>query len=85
VNACEISRETRELAESLINTGAIPAESEEDALHIAVASTNGMDFLLTWNFSHINNAFKKSQIIRTIEGQGFIPPVICSPEEFLGD
>ena len=81
----EISREARELAESLINTGAIPAESEEDALHIAVASINGMDFLLTWNFSHINNAFKKSQIIRTIEERGFVPPVICSPEEFLGD
>ena len=47
--------------------------------------TNGMDFLLTWNFSHINNAFKKSKIIRTIEKQGFVPPEICSPEEFLGD
>ena len=68
----EISREARELAESLINTGAIPVESEEDALHIAVASINGMDFLLTWNFSHINNAFKKSRIIRTIEEQGFV-------------
>ena len=81
----EISREARELAESLINTGAIPAESEEDALHIGVASINGMDFLLTWNFSHINNAFKKSQIIRTIEERGFVPPEICSPEEFLGE
>jgi hypothetical protein len=29
------------------------------------------------------NSRKKSQIIRTIEEQGFVPPVICSPEELL--
>ena len=81
----EISQRAQELAQSLINEKAIPSESEEDALHIAVASTNGMDFLLTWNFSHINNAFKKSNIIRTIEKHGFLPPEICSPDEFLGD
>ena len=81
----EISHGAQELAQSLISENAIPPESEEDALHIAVASLNGMDFLLTWNFSHINNAFKKSKIIRAIEKQGFIPSEICSPEEFLGE
>jgi len=81
----EISHGAQEVAQSLISEKAIPFESEEDALHIAVASTNGMDFLLTWNFSHINNAFKKSKIIRTIENHGFIPPEICSPDEFIGD
>jgi predicted nucleic acid-binding protein len=81
----EISQGAQEVAQSLISAKAIPSESEEDALHIAVASTNGMNFLLTWNFSHINNAFKKSKIIRTIEKQGFVPPEICSPDEFLGD
>ena len=81
----EISQGAQEVAQSLISEKAIPFESEEDALHIAVASTNGMDFLLTWNFSHINNAFKKSKIIRTIEKHGFVPPEICSPDEFIGD
>ena len=81
----EISQGAQEVAQSLISEKAIPSESEEDALHIAVASTNGMDFLLTWNFNHINNAFKKSKIIRTIEKQGFVPPEICSPDEFIGD
>jgi hypothetical protein len=52
---------------------------------IAVASLNGMEFLLTWNFSHINNAFKKSRIIKAIEDHGLVPPEICSPEELVGD
>jgi len=35
-----------------------------------------MEFLLTRNFSHINNAFKKSNIIKLIENPGFISPKI---------
>ena len=81
----EITQQVQKVAQSLIDENAIPSESEEDALHIAVASVNGIEFLLTWNFSHINNAFKKSKIIQAIEKQGFIPPEICSPEEFLGE
>jgi len=81
----ELTEQAKELANSLIISGAIPATSEEDALHIAVASVNGMEFLLTWNFSHINNAFKKSKIKKAIEDQGLTPPEICSPEELVGD
>lgn len=81
----ELTDQTRELANSLIKSGAIPTTSEEDALHIAVASLNGMEFLLTWNFSHINNAFKKSIIMKAIEDHGLVSPEICSPEEIVGD
>jgi len=81
----EITPEVLSLAQFLISEKAIPAESEEDALHIAVARINGMEFLLTWNFSHINNAFMKSKIVNVIENQGYVPPEICSPEELVGD
>ncbi|CAN2049703.1 PIN domain-containing protein [Candidatus Magnetomoraceae bacterium gMMP-1] len=80
----EITQKVQDIAQVLMKENAVPIDFEEDALHIAVASVNGMDFLLTWNFSHINNAFKKSKIIRTLEKQGFIAPEICSPDEFLG-
>ncbi len=81
----ELTDQARELAKSLITSGAIPTTTKEDALHITVASLNGMEFLLTWNFGHINNAFKKSGIIRVIEDHGLVPPEICSPEELIGD
>lgn len=81
----ELTDQARELANALIISGTIPATSEEDALHIAVATLNGMEFLLTWNFSHINNAFKRSRIIKAIEDHGLVAPEICSPEELVGD
>lgn len=80
----EISRDARYLAKGLIADHAIPSEYEEDALHIATASTSGMDVLLTWNFSHINNAFTKAKIVKSIEYHGYEPPIICSPEELIG-
>ena len=80
----EITEKVRTMAQTLMKEKAVSPEFEEDALHIALASINGMDFLLTWNFSHINNALKKSKIINAIENPGFIPPEICSPEKLLG-
>ena len=74
---------TAELAESLVKKGPIPREYPDDALHIALASTNGMDYLLTWNFRHINNATMKSDVAKIVTLFGYECPVICTPEELL--
>ena len=80
----EIDEESAVLAKGLISKKAIPAEFPEDALHIAVAAINGMDFILTWNFAHINNAMNREKIMDVIDQFGLICPVICTPEELLG-
>jgi hypothetical protein len=79
-----ISEDAVEIANSLLSEGAIPKGSEEDALHIGIAAAQGADFLLTWNFKHINNAETKAQIAKVIESFGFISPIFCSPEELGG-
>ncbi len=76
-----ISVDAENLAELLLSKGVVPSGSEEDALHIAVASAQGMDFLLTWNFKHINNAEKRAAIESVVESYGFACPQLCSPEE----
>ena len=81
----EISEKARELAEALLTKGAIPIDSEEDALHIAVAGVNEVDFLCTWNFKHIHNVFTKSKIEKIMKEMSIIPPMICSPNEMLGE
>ena len=73
------------LAESLIDQRAIPVGSEDDALHIAIAATQGADYLLTWNFKHINNAETKKAIVKVIVSFGYVCPQICSPEELGGN
>jgi hypothetical protein len=81
----EINDAAEQLAKRLTNEGAIPAASPEDALHISLATVHGMDFLLTWNFRHINNAEMKARITTVIEAAGYESPVICSPEELGGE
>jgi hypothetical protein len=80
-----ITDEVEKLASILISEGSIPDKNPEDALHIAIATINGIDYLLTWNFTHINNAQMKSKIISVVEKYGYPCPIICSPEELLGE
>ena len=81
----QIDSAAEDLAQHLISDGAIPKEHTEDALHIALAVTNGMDYLLTWNFAHINNAQMETKIRQIVEKYGYQYPTICSPEELMGD
>ena len=74
-----------DLAESLIGQGGIPTGSEKDALHIAIAATQGADHLLTWNFKHINNAETKRMIVNIVGSLGYPCPLLCSPEELGGN
>jgi len=65
------------------NSGPIPREAAADALHIAVAAVNGIDYLLTWNCKHLANASLRVQIAALLEGVGCACPVICTPEELM--
>ncbi len=77
--------EAEQLAQSILNGRGIPEEYPEDALHIAIAAIAGMDFIATWNFSHINNPFTKMMIRQAVENAGYECPEIVSPEAFVGE
>ena len=81
----EMNDSAEALAQMLVEEGHIPIDSVEDALHIALATVHGMDFLLTWNFRHLNNAQMKTRIRTAVESAGYTCPVICSPEELEGE
>ncbi|MGA2498372.1 MAG: DNA-binding protein [Tepidisphaeraceae bacterium] len=40
-----------EIAELLLARSALPAKARVDAVHVAVAATNGIEYLLTWKSS----------------------------------
>jgi len=71
------------LARRLVASGAIPASAPEDALHVALAATNGAAYLLTWNCKHIANAAIRNKIEQECERAGLAPPVLCTPLELL--
>jgi len=77
------SASAESLASLLISSLAVPASEPRDALHIALAAVNGIDYLVTWNLKHIANASARNLIERTCRSAGFEPPVICTPEELM--
>ena len=79
-----ITDEVLALAESFIDAGALPQKAIGDSLHIAVAAVHGVDYLLTWNYRHIDNAEKKPIIRRICLTNGYGYPEICTPHELMG-
>lgn len=75
--------EGAELAQALIEQVPLPVSAAADALHIAIAVVNGMDYLLMWNCTHIANAALRSQIEAVCRSKGFEVPIICTPDELL--
>ena len=67
------------LAQVLVKQGPMPQKATADALHIAIAVTNGVEYLLTWNCKHMANANMRSQVERLCRIQGYEPTVICPP------
>ena len=83
VTLVEATPDAENLAQRLIDDAAVPPQAADDAAHIAIAVTNGVDFLVTWNFRHIANAAMRMRIQRTCREAGYEPPVICTPNELL--
>jgi hypothetical protein len=80
----DIKQEAITLARVLVDKGPIPEKAAVDALHIAVATVHGMDYLLTWNCKHIANAEMQTAVSKICRTAGYEPPIICTPEELLG-
>jgi predicted nucleic acid-binding protein len=80
-----ITEDALNIASALVERGIVPKKAAEDALHIALATVHGMDYLLTWNCRHIANMEIQRSIAGYLESQGFLLPIMCTPEELLGD
>lgn len=81
----ELQSEALELAQTFIAQNALPVKASDDALHIALATIYGIDYLLTWNCKHMANAEIQKKIAKISREQGFEIPTICTPYELMGD
>jgi len=81
LSVLDITPEAESLARSLLLGTALPAKANRDALHVAIAATNGLDFLLTWNCRHLANATLRRRIESVCSDHGYNPPLICTPQE----
>ena len=73
----------RNLADRLLIKMAFPKKAEVDALRVAIAAVHQIDYLLTWNCTHIANAVMRPRIENICQEQGLSSPVICTPFELM--
>ncbi|MFN6484947.1 MULTISPECIES: type II toxin-antitoxin system VapC family toxin [unclassified Nostoc] len=80
----ELTEEALELAQAFLRQSNLPPKASNDALHIALATVYGLDYLLTWNCKHMANAQIQRKLSQISSELGYVLPVICTPYELIG-
>ncbi len=75
----------KKLSLLLLDKGGIPRKAEADAIHVSIACVYSVDYLLTWNFRHIDNATTKPLIRSICSDAGYRCPEICTPIELFAE
>jgi hypothetical protein len=79
----QVSEEATALAQELIRLKAIPEQEPEDATHIAVAALSNIQFIASWNFSHLVGPEAKFRLQTQLKDMGYRVPLLATPEELL--
>ena len=82
----QFSEESKRLAGIYINKAVIPLKKTEDALHIGLATVNNFDILLSWNFKHLANIYKRNKIKIINEMEGYNYPLdLVTPLQLMNN
>jgi DUF1009 family protein len=79
----EVNEAVESLADQFMTKSNLPAKASDDAIHIALATVNRLDFLLTWNCKHIANAQIQKKLLQICSASGYVLPIICTPYELM--
>jgi predicted nucleic acid-binding protein len=79
----EITPAVAPLSEAYYQKLGLPERARSDALHLAVATAHGIDYLLSWNCAHIASARVRIIVSIVNDRFGLRSPVICTPEELM--
>jgi len=76
----DVSAAAVELSQEYIRAGAIPERYANDALHVAVATVEDMDIVLSWNMKHIVRSKTRRQVHGINLVAGYHEIEISTPE-----
>jgi predicted nucleic acid-binding protein len=79
----EVKQEIVILADEYYKVLDIPQKARNDSFHLAIAVYHGLDYLVTWNCTHIAAGRVRSIIESLNHEKGYMTPVICTPEELM--
>lgn len=79
----EVTEEAYALAQKYLDEKVVGPTSADDCRHIATATLNKVDFLVSWNFKHIVNVFRIRGYNSINLRCGYSQLDIRSPKEFV--
>jgi len=79
----ELNDKVEEMAQVYMERLYIPEKSFRDAAHLAVASVHNIDYLVTWNCTHLANGEVIKKLMKINESFCIPTPIICTPEELM--
>lgn len=83
--------EAATIVNMLVASGPLSQKAIDDATHIAIAVLNDVDYLLTWNCTHLANAPIRRRVEAILRHAGYRPVIISTPwdlmdfEEYVSD
>jgi predicted nucleic acid-binding protein len=77
----DFDMESTKLANIYVQEKVIPERFRYDAAHIAIATTHGLDCVVSFNFQHINRLKTKNMTAFINLNEGYKPITICTPME----
>ena len=83
ITVLNTSTEVIQLAEQYLANNIIPKKKIVDALHIAIASVEELDIILSYNFRHINKLKTKAMIPAVNQQLGYRGISIAQPQEIF--
>ena len=83
IETLQLNAQARELAEACIDDGVITGKMRADAQHIAIATVDRVDVLVSWNFKHIVNLYRIHGYNSVNLRRGYPTLEIRAPREVL--
>jgi len=79
----EMTPDIASLANMYLNALSIPEKARNESFHLALAVHHGMDYLVSWNCTHISSGRVRNIVSAINEKVGYATPIICTPEELM--
>jgi len=83
LSSLDLTPEIEQLSRSIVHECGMPDRASDDALHLATAAVNEVDYLLTWNCKHLANAELIAVFETFFPVKGYPTPIICTPDELM--
>jgi hypothetical protein len=83
ISLLEMTQDVNHLAKLYFNAIRIPEKAKADAYHLALATWHGLDFMVSWNCTHIASGRVRSIVEQINDDNNLASPTICTPEELM--